>query len=140
MKTKNIFHTLFFTFILSFCGNHLSAQQQNIEVKLIQVKGGWGYDIFVDGKQYIHQETIPSIQGNYAFKTETDARKTAGLVIAKLRKNIMPPSVTPEELDSIKVLSAEIKAVQPVRVKTVKPAPKPEKEKELKLTPHNPNK
>ena len=48
---------------------------------------GWGYNILVDHKIFIHQEYIPSIVGkNHFFLTKEDAMKTAGLVIEKLIK------------------------------------------------------
>lgn len=65
---------------------------------------GWGYDIYVDGTMYIHQPHIPAVPGNKGFKTEEDAQKTAGLVIYKLSIGISPPSITPDELDSLGVL------------------------------------
>jgi len=70
------------------------------EIKVFQTENGWGYDIAVNGKPYIHQPTIPALPGNNGFKTKEEAEKIAGLVCDKIRKNIMPPSVTPEELGS----------------------------------------
>lgn len=63
--------------------------------------GGYGYDILVDGKIMVHQPNIPAVMGNRGFATEDDASETATLVSFKLKNNIMPPSVTLEELDSI---------------------------------------
>ena len=68
---------------------------------IIEVEGGWGYDVFVNGKQYVHQPTIPSVPGLKAFATKEDAQKAAMLVQGKIQRGIMPPSVTPEELDSL---------------------------------------
>jgi hypothetical protein len=65
---------------------------------------GWGYNILVDGKIYIHQPTVPAVMGNNGFSSEEKAQKAAGLVISKIRNNVIPPSVTPEELDSLEVL------------------------------------
>lgn len=63
--------------------------------------GGFGYNILVDGKIMVHQPNIPAVMGNRGFKTDEDASKTAALVSFKLKNNIMPPSVTIQELDSI---------------------------------------
>ncbi len=63
--------------------------------------GGFGYDIFVDGRLMVHQPNIPAVMGNRGFSTEEDAAKTADLVMYKLKNNIMPPSVSVSELDSI---------------------------------------
>ncbi len=65
------------------------------------VLGGFGYDLLVDGKIMVHQPNIPAVMGNRGFVTEADAQKTAALVKHKLQNNIMPPSVTIQELDSI---------------------------------------
>lgn len=65
---------------------------------------GFGYNIMMDGHTFIHQPSIPSIQGNKGFHSIQQAEKTANFVIYKLTHNMMPPSVTPKELDSLGVL------------------------------------
>jgi hypothetical protein len=65
---------------------------------------GWGYDIMIDGKIYIHQPNIPAIMGNNGFSSEENAQEAGEFIIQKLKNNIVPPSVTPEELDSLGVL------------------------------------
>jgi Domain of unknown function (DUF4907) len=62
---------------------------------------GYGYDILIDGKPYVHQPHIPAVAGNRSFTSEKDARMAAELVAYKIRNNIMPPGVTVEELDSL---------------------------------------
>ena len=64
----------------------------------------WGYDINADKKMFIHQSCIPGLPGNEGFKTKTNAEKVAKLVIGKIKKGEMPPSVTVEELKKLKVL------------------------------------
>ena len=61
----------------------------------------FGYEISDQGKIIVRQKTIPSLPGNKGFKTKDDAEKCALLVISKLSRNIMPPTVTPKEIDSI---------------------------------------
>jgi hypothetical protein len=65
---------------------------------------GWGYNVLVDGKIYIHQPTVPAVMGNNGFSSEEKARRAGAYVINKIKNNIIPPSVTPEELDSLEVL------------------------------------
>jgi|SRR5688572_4594942 len=65
---------------------------------------GWGYDILIDGKIYIHQPNIPAIMGNNGFSSEEHAQEAGEFIVQKLKNNIVPPSVTPEELDSLGVL------------------------------------
>ncbi|MBI5217954.1 MAG: DUF4907 domain-containing protein [Bacteroidia bacterium] len=64
---------------------------------------GWGYDIYIYKGLYVHQPHIPAINGNRGFNSEADARKVAELVVNKIRKNSMPPSVSINELDSLGV-------------------------------------
>jgi len=63
---------------------------------------GWGYEIMVDHKIFIHQEYIPAISGKKAFFSEEDAMKTAGLVVQKLVKG-KPVAITRNDLDSLKI-------------------------------------
>lgn len=73
-------------------------------VDSLNPKSGFGYNILVDGSIFIHQATIPSLPGNNAFSTKEKAELVANLVSHKLKNNIMPPSVTKAELDSLKIL------------------------------------
>jgi hypothetical protein len=67
-------------------------------------KLGYGYNIIIDSHIFIHQPSIPSIAGNKGFASKDQAEKIATLVIYKLNHNMMPPSVTPKELDSLSIL------------------------------------
>ncbi len=60
--------------------------------------GTFGYDIMIDGNIYVHQPTKPAVGGNAGFATEVEAQYVAGLVISKIKNNILPPSVTSEEI------------------------------------------
>lgn len=65
--------------------------------------GGYGYMIYVDSAAdpYIKQPHIPAIPGNKAFADSLQAMKAAELVAYKIRNNVMPPSVSTQELDSL---------------------------------------
>jgi Domain of unknown function (DUF4907) len=65
---------------------------------------GWGYDIMINGEIHIHQPNIPAVMGNNGFSSEEKALMAGEFVIQKIKNNILPPSVTPEELDSLGVL------------------------------------
>ena len=65
---------------------------------------GFGYDIYINGTMYIHQYNIPALPGNNGFKTKEAAQKAGELVAYKVKNNIMPPTVSVEELDSIGVM------------------------------------
>jgi hypothetical protein len=62
------------------------------------------YDVLADGKLLIHQPSKPGLPGNEGFKTKAAAEKVAKLIISKIKKGEMPPSVTPEELKKLNVL------------------------------------
>lgn len=73
-------------------------------VDSLNPKQGFGYNILVDGTIFIHQTSIPAIPGNNAFETKEKAEQIANLMIYKLKNNIMPPSVSKHELDSLNIL------------------------------------
>ena len=62
------------------------------------------YDVLADGKILIHQPSKPGLPGNEGFTTKTAAEKVAQLIITKIKKGEMPPSVTTEELKKLNVL------------------------------------
>jgi len=78
-----------------------AENRQKIEAAVFKINNGWGYNVFLNGKIYIKQDRIPAVQGNTPFVTQDDAWKTADLMIQKIRKNILPPSITIYELDSL---------------------------------------
>lgn len=73
-------------------------------IKTFQSENGWGYTIFENQKAFIIQKSIPSVPGVNGFDSELNARKCAEFVMQKLINGEMPPSVTPQELDSLEVL------------------------------------
>jgi len=82
--------------------------KQGVSAKAIKLETGWGYDIYIDNKRYIHQFIIPEIQGSYTFSTKEKALKTANFVVEKINNGIVPPFVTLKELDSLNVLPKNI--------------------------------
>ncbi len=64
----------------------------------------FGYDILVNGMKYIHQPHIPAIEGMEGFKSKEDAEKTAAFIIERIKNNIIPPTISKAELDSLGVL------------------------------------
>jgi len=62
-----------------------------IELKVVELgEGQWGYDIYVDHKQYIKQDRIPAVAGIHAFVSKEEAEKTGKLVIEKIKKGQIP--------------------------------------------------
>jgi hypothetical protein len=70
----------------------------------VALEGTYGYEIWIDGTKTIYQASIPGLPGNEGFSSEEKAKKAGEFVAVKIRKNQMPPTVTPEELDSLGVL------------------------------------
>ena len=66
--------------------------------------GNYGYQVLLNGSPMVRQPNIPGVPGNAGFRDEAKAKKTAELVLLKIRKNIMPPAITTEELDSLEIL------------------------------------
>lgn len=82
-----------------------TAAAPAISYKIIPAEGGgWGYDIYQQGKLTIHQPSIPGQAGNRGFASKAAAEKVARLVMGKLQRGEMPPTVTQEEMKEIKVL------------------------------------
>ncbi len=67
-------------------------------------KNTWGYDIYKNGRLFIHQPAIPAIPGNKGFTTIAAAEKTASKVMEKIRKGDNPPSVSIKEMQQMGVL------------------------------------
>jgi len=66
-------------------------------------KQTYGYDVFADGRLMIHQTSAPALPGNEGFKTSEDATKVALLVIDKIRKGEMPPTISIDEMKKLNV-------------------------------------
>lgn len=57
----------------------------------------WIYSIYLDSTLFIQQEYIPGLAGKCRFKTKEDAKKTAQLVINKIRLK-QKPYISQKEL------------------------------------------
>jgi hypothetical protein len=66
-------------------------------------KQTYGYDVIADGRLMIHQPSVPALPGNEGFKTNEDASKVAALVIGKIRKGEMPPTINTDDLKKLKL-------------------------------------
>ncbi len=79
-------------------------ENSDITVNTFEGDAGWGYDVSIDGKLYVHQPNIPAVGGNKGFKSEADARATGNLAIEKIREGVIPPTISVEELKAIGVV------------------------------------
>jgi len=64
----------------------------------------FGYNVLANGRLMIQQKSIPAMPGNEGFKTKADAEKVAQLVIGKIKKGEMPPTVSIEEMQKLNVI------------------------------------
>ena len=66
-------------------------------------RNSFGYEIQIQNKVVIRQLSIPGVSGNKGFDKKEDAEKVAALVIIKMRRGLMPPTIEKKELDSLEV-------------------------------------
>ncbi len=69
-----------------------------IKTEVVEIDSGFGAVIWVDGKRYINLYTIPHVDGYKHFPDQKKAQQAADMVVAKMRKNIIPPSLSKEEV------------------------------------------
>ena len=82
-----------------------TARPETISYSVIDAeKSTYGYDIFINKKRYIHQLTIPGMSGNSGFSSKAGAEKTAKLVIEKIRRGEMPPTISRNELQHLHII------------------------------------
>jgi hypothetical protein len=63
--------------------------------------GGYGYEIFDNGKKIITQPYKPGIAGENPFTDEKQAIEVAKFVVKKIENGEFPPAVSGQELDSL---------------------------------------
>ncbi|HVZ55718.1 MAG TPA: DUF4907 domain-containing protein [Chitinophagaceae bacterium] len=71
-----------------------------LEARAIQGTYGWGYEVLVDKKVFIHQEYIPAVQGYHGFSSKEDALRVASLAMNKIHLGKVPV-ISVHELDSL---------------------------------------
>ncbi|MFT3935620.1 MAG: DUF4907 domain-containing protein [Chitinophagaceae bacterium] len=68
-----------------------------VDLRAFNMPDGWGYEILVDKKVYIHQDCIPAINTYKRFSTEADALLIGRKVVEKI-KHGQKPSITEKEI------------------------------------------
>lgn len=71
-------------------------------VKTFETKTGWGYSVFLNEREIIHQDVIPVISNEVSFKTKNEALKTARVVAKKLKDKKLP-YLTANDLKELKI-------------------------------------
>jgi len=90
-----------FSFLLALLifrwGPSLKGARNGIMTETFTVQNGWGYEVIVNGKTYIHQPFVPG-NNRAPFPSEKAARKAARLVESKIKAGLTP-NLTREELE-----------------------------------------
>jgi len=93
--------------VLVYTGYRQSAKWKKehvlVVLKPIQTAKGWGYDIFTDGRIFIHQDIIPAIGGDVGFRTKEDAMAVGQKVYDRLVKGDVP-MVTAKEVREMGII------------------------------------
>ena len=87
--------------IIAYALAHYKAKQPHYSTFIFLGSNGWGYDILLNSRIIIHQESIPSIGNHQGFPLKEQAEKAANLVLKKLNANESLPTLTRFELAEI---------------------------------------
>jgi hypothetical protein len=110
---KLLAYILLSFFLLAACrqGNTKIAPyagEAGTTIPVIKIFGtdatGYGYSIFIQDKEIIHQPHIPAIDSLHCFSSKEDAERVALLVRQKMINHQFPPAVSVEEIDSLGVI------------------------------------
>ena len=93
--------------VVEFKYNVLDADNQGgeklpVKVLPFRTAAGWGYEIEIDGKPFIHQDYIPAVQGKKSFKSPEDALRVGRLLLEKMKNN-KKPIITVDELKKMSI-------------------------------------
>lgn len=81
-------------------------KQPSLSYQCFKTDKGWGYDILVEDKVFIHQPMIPKMPGTAGFATEQQARQVAEIVIGNIKLG-QRPTITREQLQRVGIFSAQ---------------------------------
>lgn len=93
--------------IAAFCVLTCISCSSNSRYKYSIEKNNSGFEVYIlkDQVNVIQQKYWPGLAGNQTISSEKEAEKLAKLFIEKLDKGIFPPTVTPKEVDNIRLRS-----------------------------------
>jgi hypothetical protein len=119
-------HKLFFKLLIisllfnlfTFCNNNNRQTDENnkdatklderpkreVELKYFETETGWGYDVIINGKNYIHQVHLPCECGGEGFETKEKAMKAAEFLKQKIENNNRSLQISRTQLDSLGAL------------------------------------
>ncbi len=86
-------------------GSNKEVRQVNYRYKIIASPNKtWGYDIYAGKSVLIHQPSKPGMPGREGFLTKMQAEKVAQLVVSKIKRGEMPPTVTVAEMKKLRAI------------------------------------
>ncbi|MBK9457239.1 MAG: DUF4907 domain-containing protein [Bacteroidetes bacterium] len=84
--------------------HHPVEAEKIVRIETFKIDNGWGYDIYLNNEKYIHQQYIPSVNGMHTFVSEAEAYRVAELVVEKINNNLMPPTISIDELNYLNIV------------------------------------
>ena len=66
----------------------------------LKLPDGWGYEVMVDDKLFIHQDCIPAISSYKRFASEAEALRIGNRVVDKIKHGHKPTITTGELADA----------------------------------------
>ncbi|HEY8893651.1 MAG TPA: DUF4907 domain-containing protein [Niastella sp.] len=66
------------------------APERGLHYNVFKAENGWGYDVLVDERIFIHQPFIPGKPGNSGYSTKEEAAAGAKTVIESLKSGENP--------------------------------------------------
>lgn len=77
--------------------NQPAGNDMRVDLHALKIPQGWGYEVLVDKKVFIHQDCIPAIASFKKFGTEAEALLIGSKVVEKIKKG-HNPSVTQQDI------------------------------------------
>lgn len=118
--TKHNFIVIGVAIVISICififgraGKRQTSKLHKLSYSAFYQPTGWGYNILVDDKIYIHQELVPGLPVKNGFRKKEYAEKAAQMVIQKMLKKVVP-NLSENELTHICSIDSLIFDQQPV--------------------------
>lgn len=79
--------------------------KNDIVLKPIAIENkGWGFEIYLQDKLFINQQTIPVVEGTQYFTNKEQALLVGNLMITKMLSKKGLPTISLKELDSLKII------------------------------------
>ena len=83
---------------------HPEHPERTVDLKYFETEKGWGYDVFINGKRYIHQVHLPCECGGEGFATKEKAMKAAEFLKLKIENYDRSLQISRDQLDSLGAL------------------------------------